>query len=173
MEESNNISETSLGLEESSGVNLEGVEELNGLLRSGNSFSVVLSGSLISGILVSECLDSVSTVLFVGGEILGLVLKFILGINLFSLERIFFSFVRGLIVVSLIELIFQLSLLITAPATFTRDFVTVVSLSAFEGFFNGVNDVSNSVQTARRGLHVHLNQGGNSTTEGVFLELKI
>ena len=173
LEESNNISETSLGLEESSGVNLEGVEELNGLLRSGNSFSVVLSSSLITGILVSECLDSVGTVLFIGGKILVLVLKFILGINLFCFEGIFFSFVRGLIVVGLLELILQLSLLVTAPATFTRDFVTVVSLSAFESFFNGVNHVSNSVQTARRGFHVHLNQRGDSTTEGVFLELKI
>jgi len=171
LEESNNISETSLGLEESSGVNLEGVEELNGLFRSGNSFSVVLSSGFVTRVLISEGLNSVGTVLFVSSEILVLILEFILGINLFCLEGILFVFIRGFIVVGLGELIVQFSLLVTAPATFTRDFVSVVSLSGVEGFFNGVNHVSNSVQTARGGLHVHLDQGGNSTTERVFLEL--
>jgi hypothetical protein len=105
LEESNNISETSLRLEESSGVNLEGVEELNGLFRSCNSFSVVLSSRFVSAVLVSEGLNSVDSVLFISSEILGLILKFTLGISLFSLEGFLFSFIRGLIVVSLIELI--------------------------------------------------------------------
>jgi len=105
LEESNNISETSLGLEESSGVNLEGVEETNGLFGSLDSFGVVLSSRFVTSVLISEGLNGVDLVLFVGGKILVLILKFILGISLFSLEGFFFSFIRGLIVVGFIELI--------------------------------------------------------------------
>jgi hypothetical protein len=105
LEESNNVSETCLGLEESSGVNLEGVKELNGLFRSCNSFSVILGSSFETSVLVSEGLNSVDTVLFVSSEILVLTLKFILGISLFNLESFLFVFVSFLIVVGLVELV--------------------------------------------------------------------
>jgi hypothetical protein len=129
LEESNNIDEFSLRLNETRRINLEVAEELESLVSSGNSFFVVLNSTSVSSILIVESRLSSLKIVIVLIKIVGLVFKVILVSLLFIFEIVLFVGVRLQIRFTRLNLRGEIILLFSAPASGTINFAVVVNRS--------------------------------------------